>query len=338
MSSRCLCLLLSAGLVAGLVTGCSRPPAQTSAPPAGAKPEPIEVRFTYSEKACYLPVVVAVEKGFYEEEGLKVVPKIVTGGIESAEALVSGQADLGAMGDAPTVIAMSKAEDIRLVCTQALGTRMHTIVVRNDTGIQEPRDLEGKRLAVQMGSSTHGGLLRYLDANGVDASKIEFVALSPRDFPEAMVAKQVDAIAGSEPWPGNTLATCKESREFANLENLGSNYPLPIIARGKFLDEHPAVAGAVCRATQKAVDLIKSDAKAAAAVLAARSGVPVERELKAAADYDFLADTPGSVIDSLKLIAGFLKEQGKIQAVPDIDKAIDRSGLRQSEPGPKAHQ
>jgi NitT/TauT family transport system substrate-binding protein len=328
-------LLVLAMLVAG---GCNKPPVPTGMPPSVAMPkpaeapatpagEPIEVRFTYSEKACYLPVVVAVEEGFYEVEGLKIVPKIVTGGIESAEALVSGQADVGTMGDAPTVIALSRSKDTRLVLCQATGERMHRIVVRDDSGIKEPKDLEGKRIAVQMGSSTHGGLLLYCTKHGVDITKINFVSLSPKDFPEAMIAKQVDAIVGSEPWPGNVMAKCKDSHEMANLKGLGSNYPLPVIANARFLAAHPTVAAALVRGTQKAVDLIKADPAKAAAVISAKSGVPAEREHKAAGDYEFMASLDDAVITSLKMTAEFLKGQKKIEAVPDIAALVDRSGL-----------
>lgn len=324
-------------LAAMLVGGCGKPVAPTGTPPAVPMPNavsaasssaaPIEVRFTYSEKACYLPVVVAVEKGLYEAEGLRIVPKLVTGGIESAEALVSGQADFGTMGDAPTVIALSRSKDLRLVCCQATGEKMHRIVVRNDSGIKEPTDLEGKRVAVQMGSSTHGAFLLYCAKHSVDPSKINFVSLSPRDFPEAVIAKQVDAIVGSEPWPGNVMAKCKDSHELANLEGLGNNYPLPILASARFLQDHPTVAAAVVRGTRKAVDLIKSNPDEAAAAIAAKSGVPAERELKAAADYVFMADMDDTIITSLGMTAEFLKGQKKIDTIPDIASLVDHSGL-----------
>lgn len=330
--------LISFACLALLAGGCGKP----SAPDAQTSPvvdqaglagqqagggEPIEVRFTYSEKACYLPVVFAVEEGLYEAEGLKIVPKIVTGGIESAEAMISGQADLGTMGDAPTAIVLSRSKDMRLIANQANGERMHRIVVRDDSGIKEPKDLEGKRVAIQLGSSTNGGFLLYCKRHGVDPAKIKFVSLSPKDFPEAMIAKQVDAMAGSEPWPGNVMAKCKESHELANLEGLGSCYPQPILANAKFLSEHPTVAAAIVRATEKAIEAIAADPQHAAEVLAGKSGVPAERELKSMQDYDFVTELDEVTLASLGMTAEFLKEQKKIDTVPDIRALMDRSGL-----------
>lgn len=337
---RSLLLVALAGLPV-LLAGCSRPAAPPAAQPPPLRPSadaaggtgvagqalPLTVRLTYSEKACYLPVVVAIEEGFYAAEGLKVESKVVTGGIESAEALISGQADVGTMGDAPTAIVLSRSPNFRLICNQAVGERMHRIVVRNDSGIKTPRDLQGKRVAVQLGSSTHGAFLLYCRKHDVDVSKVNFVSLSPRDFPEAMVARQVDAIAGSEPWPGNVMAKCKDSHELANLKGLGNNYPLPIIADVRFLQAHPTVAAALVRGTRKAIELITADPKRAVGALAAKSGVPAERELKGRADYDFTVDLDEATVSSLQKTAEFLKSQKKIDKVPDVAALVDRSGL-----------
>jgi sulfonate transport system substrate-binding protein len=343
-----LVVLVAVALVLG---GCSKPAGTGDAANVVADPakaagqakggEAVEVRFTYSEKACYYPVVVAVEEGLYEAEGLKVVPKIVTGGIESAEALVSGQADMGTMGDAPTVICLSRSKDMRLICNQATGERMHRIVVREGGGIAGPKDLEGKKVAVQMGSSTHGALLLYCKKHGVDVSKISFVSLSPKDFPEAMIAKQVDAIAGSEPWPGNVLAKCKGSKELANLAGLGNNYPLPVLASTRFLSAHPEAAAAIVRATRKAAELIAKDPQRAAEVLARKSGISVERERKAMDDYEFPVELDEVTLGSLVQTAEFLKAQKKIETVPDVKALVDRTGLddvASTTPGKEAGQ
>ncbi len=281
--SRHIAALVSAVILVSalLMSGCPKPETTTvpTAPtgqgpsveaPAPPAAEKVPVRFTWSDKACYAPVIVAFEEGYYAEEGLEVDPKPVTGGIESAELLISGQADLGTMGDAPACIALSRSDKLRLICDQADGIRMHRIVVHNASGIKEPKDFEGKRVAVQQGSSTHGGFLAYCKANGIDTAKLTFVPLSPKDFPEAMVTKQVDLVAGSEPWPGNVMAACKDCAEFANLEGLGSIYPLPVLARQQLLAEHPDLAARVVRATRKGAELCKSDPDKAAQIITAR--------------------------------------------------------------------
>ncbi|MGC9316429.1 MAG: ABC transporter substrate-binding protein [Armatimonadota bacterium] len=320
-------LLVVTVAVSAVLTGCAR---REQAPPAPVQmPEPVEearrpvtARFTYSEKTCYAPVIVAVERGLYAEEGLKIEKQVVTGGIESAEAITTGQADLAALGDAPAVICMSRSPKVKLLAPLGDGERMHRIVVRSDAGIDEPADLAGRRLAVQHGSSTHGALLLYLKKHNVDPASVTFVSLSPRDFPEAMSSGQIDAAAGSAPWPQNVLATCDNAELFANLEGLGNTYPVVILVRGEFGSEHPEAARAVVRATQAAADWIDDHPQETAELLSRRSGVEPDREREMLNDYRFGTDLTRSVIDSLEMTAHFLKDQGRIDEVPDIEAQL----------------
>ncbi len=308
--------------------GCGRQQAEVVTPPVAAGGTvgdaggPVQVRFTYSEKTCYLPVVVAVERGIYEQEGVAIDRLVVTGGIESAEAIISGQADLAALGDAPAVICMSRSPRIKLLCATATGERMHRLVVRNDAGIAGPRDLVGKRIAVQHGSSTHGGLLLYLQAHNVDPAEVTLVSLSPRDFPEAMASGQIDGIAGSQPWPHNVMQACDNCSVLANFEGLGASYPLVVLAREEFVQEHPEAARAIMRGTQTAVEFIDASPEQAAELLSRRSGVPAERELEMMQDYDFRVGLDEAIIGDLVETARFLAEQGRIDEVPDIETRV----------------
>ena len=303
------------------VTGCPRKTqtvVDTQQEPHIAAEVLVKVRIAVQDKTCYLPVIIAIDQGYYERRGLDVQHLKVVGGIEAAEALVAGSADIGVMGDAPAVIALSRSEKVYMVTCQTTGDRMHRIVVRDDSGIKEPADFAGKRLAIQQGSSTHGGLMQYCKKHGVDYNSISVVPISPRDFPEAMAAGQIDFIAGSEPWPGNVLSACDRCHEFANLAGLGSNYPQMILGHESFLRAHPEAVAAIIESTQEAVDFINAEPDRAVAILSSRSGVPVDRERAAMADYEYLVGMPQSVIDSMVLTADFLKEQGKIDTVPDM--------------------
>ncbi|WP_367755951.1 ABC transporter substrate-binding protein [Ammoniphilus sp. 3BR4] len=96
------CLVVCLTLLA--VTGCGSstpsstpaeaPPAQegTSAPPPS---EPVTVRFSEVIRSIfYAPQYVAMEKGFFEEEGLKVDMVTSQGSDKGAAALLAGTADI----------------------------------------------------------------------------------------------------------------------------------------------------------------------------------------------------------------------------------------------------
>ena len=65
-------------------------------------------RLAYTAKGYYAPQFLAMRKGWFEADGVKVqeVNLGMSAGVAGAEALVSGSADVAVMGDVPALIAV----------------------------------------------------------------------------------------------------------------------------------------------------------------------------------------------------------------------------------------
>jgi sulfonate transport system substrate-binding protein len=286
---------------------------------------PTRLRLAYGAKIHYGPQIVALKLGYFAAQGLDVEGKTVQAGIQAAEAMTSGSADAGVMGDAPAIIAVSSGMPLRIVASYGGGEKMHRLMAAPGSGIHKPQDLIGKRVAVQMGSSTHGAFLLFLAKNKVDVRRVKLVPLDPSDMPNAMISKQIDAAVGSEPWPSNIEEEVKGSYQVATLSGLGNTFPLIMVVTDRFAREHPDAVTASLRATQKAADLMNNDPAKAAAVISQTTGVPAAREQKVMQTLDWGVVLDDATINSLKQTADFLYKQGKIQRLPDWNKVIDRS-------------
>ena len=306
----------------GGVWGCGREGGQPGKPPAE---RPTALRLAYGKKIHYAPQIIALKQGYFADAGLAIDAKAVQAGIQAAEALTSGSADAAVMGDAPAIIAAVSGMSVKIIASYGGGERMHRLVAGPRSRVRTPADLRGKRVGIQMGSSTHGAFLLFLDKNGLSAEDLELVPLDPSDMPEAMLANQIDAGVGSEPWPSNIEERVKGSFEVATLAGLGNNYPLVMLVTARYAEAHPeAVVGAL-RATQRAVDLMHADADRAAGLISEATGVPLEREHKIMDTLDWGVVLDDATINSLKQTADFLYSQGKIQSLPDWGQVIDRS-------------
>ncbi len=303
-------LLLFAALVLAAAVGCGKQPAtETEATPPQ---EPVPMRLAYGKKIHYAPQIIALKQGYFDEEGLAVEAKAVQAGIQAAEALASGSADIAVMGDAPGIIAASKVP-VKIVASYGGGENMHRIVAK------------GKRVAIQMGSSTHGGFLAFLAKHGLSTADLELVPLNPRDMPEAMITNQIDAGVGSEPWPTNIEEKVEGSYQVATLSGLGNNYPLVMLVSEPYAEEHPEAVAAALRATQKAVDFMHEHPEEAAVMISETTGVPAERERKIMDTLEWGVVLDDATVESLKQTAEFLHSQEKIGAVPDWGRVIDKS-------------
>jgi NitT/TauT family transport system substrate-binding protein len=296
---------------------------------AGAA-ESTRLRLAYGAKIHYAPQIIALKKGYFAAEGLDVEAKTVQAGIQAAEAMTSGSADAAVMGDAPAIIAVASGMPLRIVASYGGGEKMHRLVAAANSGIHKPADLVGKRVAVQMGSSTHGAFLLFLSKNKVDAKDVKLVPLDPSDMPEAMLAGQIDAGVGSEPWPSNIEERVKGSYDVATLSGLGNNFPLVMLVTDRYAKDRPEAVVAALRATQKAVNFMHQHPDQAAALISETTGVPAIKEQKVMQTLEWGVVLDNATINSLKQTADFLYRQGKISRLPDWSKVLDRSFVRRA--------
>jgi sulfonate transport system substrate-binding protein len=304
------------------VWGCAREGAQPSEPPAE---RPTALRLAYGKKIHYAPQIIALKQGYFADAALAIDAKVVQAGIQAAEALTSGSADIAVMGDAPAIIAAASGVPVKIIASYGGGERMHRLIAGPKSAITTPAGLKGKRVGIQMGSSTHGAFLLFLDKNGLSADDLVLVPLNPSDMPEAMLANQIDAGVGSEPWPSNIEERVEGSSEVATLANLGNNYPLVMLVTARYAQAHPEAVLAALRATLQAVDLMHTDPDRAAGLIAEATGVPVERERRIMDTLEWGVVLDDATINSLQQTADFLYSQGKTQSLPDWDKVVDRS-------------
>jgi len=300
----------------GLLVGCSRRESSSG-----------KVRFAYARKIQYAPQILAAETGAFAEAGVEVESQVLLGGIQCAEALTTGAADMAAMGDVPALIAAASGMPVRIVLRYAGGERMHRVVAAPTAKIASIADLAGKRIAVQKGSSTYGAFLRFCEKHGLDQGRVTLVDLHPKHMPEAMAADQVDVIVGSEPWPSNVEEAVPGSHEVCCLAGLGNDFPHVLVVSARFADAHPEQVRAVVLAITKAVEQLNADSAAAAEVIARVTGVPAAREKRILESLDWGARLDDTVRDSLQQTAEFLHRNGRIPSVPDLAKVIDPSFL-----------
>jgi sulfonate transport system substrate-binding protein len=280
----------------------------------------------YSHKVCYEPMMIALEKGFFEDQGVEVDVKLVVGGIQAAEAMATGSGDVAAMGDAPALILTGKNPGLRIIARYGGGEKMHRLIAR--TGISEPQALPGKKVGIQKGSSTHGGFLLWADANGIDLSMVNLIPLNPLDMPEALATGQVDAIAGSEPWPTNVLNYAgDQAGELADFSGLGHSFPLVLVASERIIESRREDLVALFKAIDAANEMINSDASSMAALTAEKIGISITDEERCLGNLFWEIGYTQSDEQSLMLTADFLLQFGKLEQKPDLGSVVDLSIL-----------
>jgi len=135
------------------------------------------------------PIVVAIEKGYFKDEGLDVQSVRFVTGREALEALLGGQLDLGFMSEFPPVIGALREQQFRVVTTLSdySGNRIISTASSGFTGI---KDIEGKKIGTTLGSNNDYFTQLVLRKYGVKATVVN---VAPADIVPALVRGDIDA-------------------------------------------------------------------------------------------------------------------------------------------------
>lgn len=204
------------------------------------------------------PLYIAIENGYFADEGLAVTAEVFPSGALSLPAMIGGELDLVFSSYIPFYLAQAQgAAQLQIVAeSSASAPNSFGIYTMPDSPVQTLADLEGRKLAVNVTGALAELMAREALANtGVDASRVEFVEVP---FPEiGAVLQRGDADAGFLAEPFITAASATLGVERLADVGVGTVDGLPIDGFGAteaWVKQHPNTAAAFQRAIQRAAE------------------------------------------------------------------------------------
>ncbi len=286
-----------------------------------------EVTVAFTDKSNYETLIIAHETGMLEEAGVR--PLLVTGGIQAAEALVTGSADMAAMGDGPAVRLLEADSGAMVVARFIGGEGMHRFIAHAD--ISEPKDLEEERdgektrVGLQQASSTHGAFLRWAEGNNLDTDRFEIVPMNPMDIPAAMASGDIQAMAGSEPWAIATERVMGPSAwELGNSSGQGTHFPIVLVASERIIAQNPEAVRSMVEVLDRGNRFIMQNWSEAMGIIAARTGVASVEEQDFCGSLQFYeVGFNRTDMESLEMAAQVMLDFKRIKETPDIAARAD---------------
>ena len=222
-----------------------------------------------------MPFEYAKQMGAYDKAlGVKVNWVSFDTGTAMSAAMASGDVQISvSQGVPPFVVATSAGQDLQVLDVAVSYSDNDNCVVRSDLEIDKTnaKELEGKKVAVPLGTAAHYGFLKQMNHFGVDIGAMTVVDMAPAEGAAALAQGNVDMACG---WGGalrrmlehgNVLLTGAEKEELGILVFDVTSAPASFVAENgdlvaKFL-RVPADADAMWNSGEQNDEMIPVIAK-----------------------------------------------------------------------------
>ncbi|AWB94814.1 thiamine biosynthesis protein [Agromyces badenianii] len=194
MSYRKCFAALSIPLVLGLAACSSEAPAPAESSSFEGERESVRYLTGFNTFGRDAYVYVAEELGYFDEVGIDITIEPGSGSVDVMKLIASGSADFGPVDFSAAVVTVAN-EDLPVTAVAAIQQRtLAAIVTLEGYGIESPKDLEGKTIADQPGSTNEVIFPAYAEKAGIDASTVSHVPAAPPTLPQVLATHQADAI------------------------------------------------------------------------------------------------------------------------------------------------
>jgi NitT/TauT family transport system substrate-binding protein len=231
--------------------------ALAAVPAAAQVPVKLVLNWKYEGPQAWF--FLAQDKGYFKEEGLDVtidqgegsaasIPKVAAGAYQA------GFGDLNALVD----LAARRPADAPVAVYMLYNTPPFAVVVKSDSPIRTPKDLEGKTI----GGPANDGALKLFPAfakiANIDASKVTITNMAPNLREQMLVRGQIDAGFGyvttvSFSARGMGLDPAKDLRFIRYGDHGMDLYSNTVFFSKSFVKDHPKAVAGFVKALNRAV-------------------------------------------------------------------------------------
>ncbi len=271
----------------------------------------------------HAPIFLAVDKGFFAEEGLD--PDIVAGdgSANVVNRLASGSWNIG-IGDIASVIHFNTLNpEQRVLAIYNQTPADLTVVALAGNGIEEASDLIGKTIGAPVGDTAFKMWPAFAAATGIGDDDVTWEHMAANIREAMLLQGRVDAITANEGTayfnlkgsnvPDEDMVFIRYSENGVNLVNIG------LMVNESFAQERPELVRSVVRAVHRGYVAAMEDPQAAIDALMARDPL-LNREIEVER-YQYMVTRMIGQPDALEGGLGYYSEATIAQSISIIAAA-----------------
>ncbi|MGY1703726.1 ABC transporter substrate-binding protein [Geodermatophilus sp. SYSU D00697] len=313
-------LALGVALATALTAcGGGEPSSEGAAPAQAGAPEQTELTVGVLPLADLAPFYLAIQEGFFEDEGLTVEADVASGGAAQIAGAVAGDIDVVFSNYVSILQAASEGLPLRII-RENNRSGPQGIYVAAGSEVTDPADLAGARIAINsLGNIQELTARAVLESHGVDLDSLTFVELPPADMPAALAEGNVDAAWLVEPFLTQAEQSGVATRVVSAFEGPTENLPVAgWTATAQFVQENPNTVAAFVRAMDQAMSLAVEQPETVTEIIPTYTNI--SPDVAAQLSQPGLSQT--SDLSDFGTLADLMVEHGLMEEGLDLDEVV----------------
>jgi len=276
-----------------------------------------------------LPIMVAVDKGYFKEQGLDVEYKVILNSSDRIRAVTSGDVVWSNLGRVAVIAEMARGNNSFYYFANVDDSPGNEGCWARP-GFASFQDLKGKKIAANASAEiTLNGLLQLA---GMTIKDVQYLNLAPNEMAGALAKGDIDAACVWQPLlegvkaaaPGGKLLGLDSDTAVGKQFGTMAAPDIVIISR-KFVDENPAAAGKLAAALLKGADYTNGDLDDTAKTVAHYFKKEPAEVAAGAKSFKYFGarDWQAHIklhTDQMQLLADWMYDNKKIDAKLDVKK------------------
>ncbi|MBQ7148410.1 MAG: ABC transporter substrate-binding protein [Pseudobutyrivibrio sp.] len=271
--------------------------------------------------ASHWYAVIGDKEGIFEKHGIKVEISEFAAGINTVDAVVTGQADFGNLADYAAVNRIGNTKDnTNLVIVDRISTSKGTanggLYVSSD--IKSVEDLAGKPFSTQPGTVWDYWLAKTYEYAGIEEADQNIVEV---DSPASAVALQISGEVAAQWASGVNGAKLADAgfEPILKLDDLGLYTDAYYVSTSDYVNANPEVVKQWVEAQKDIADWIDANPEKAAADFEAASGETQEQFLQDLKGTQLVTDFPQETLDHLNGVKDWAVSNGRFEDYNILD-------------------
>lgn len=271
------------------------------------------IKIATSKNLWCAMTLIALDRHYFEQEGLKPEVSYQAAGRQNMDALLGGSVDFANVVETNIAYqALNNTTDLK-IHSRIVSANDYTILTTKKSNILEPQDFNNKSISFSQATGAESFLFWFMEHNDLLNKNIRLVPLQPAGLVDNFKGGGTDAVTAWEPFVSTIQNQKKDLGKLFRADSLGFKGIMTVATKETWASNNKNIVTAYNKAMQKASMFLKDSTSNAQIILSRETGIPVETIVNSWVHFNYYYSTN---IDKEKLLIADVIRRIKIM-IPD---------------------